>query len=349
MAFLSTLDSPIVLSCGRTLMARNSGPIQMDMSPLQARTTSWIELHGLRFYVEAGVDEGLELDTIFGKTEYGMLIDAQISIGHYNITEDYTALAMLNPRVQSLYRRMSQAYIVTGEEEDRLGLTTNGVDWRFPRPMLVPPGVVMSINLQRRSALSSVDSYTSTFSVSAAVYGRKLASKPKSRITQIPYVACFQPKANSAATVPTSFSNQFQVKAQPKFENPFANKGLFVERFICRAFGSDAVTDWASMPRILISDSRRYEIIDQTYPQPQRAPGAASLVPVAYPGGDIPQGTVNAPTIFSRTWQSWRINQTLDPKQYYEVQVRQQQQTPPADTDDPIPWVSMIGSREERV
>lgn len=359
------LDAPIVL-ISRVSIPR-FGAKDLNFAEMASRSRGWLRITDMSFVVDPG--EVANAGQTSTNDQYGALINIDAGVGRHRITNGQVPVWMLGPRL-SFFGEFSSSYLITNSTN---APKVNCYTWRLPKPMLVPPGTSMGMKVSRpitSLVQDLVGDQPNAITVEVAVKGTRLARAPKVRETDIPYVTNFRTLPTTTAPILESGQG---FATGGSLANPFT-KELYVERFNQRTLvgnsGANGIqaTDFNTsffnagfnngLPPGPIGTrgpsnircrifQNHYEVMSETNPKPQVFSGGTTVVP------DAPQGKMLVDTVFSPQWATWRVGQSLAPKEWYNAEFSANfnfsDQSDGNGSFDISPMLALVGCRRESI
>lgn len=355
----SKYDSPVCLTSPVVaLVALAAKPL--DFAKMANRSRGWLRITEFRFFLQK-VDDNTS-NTI---DSLGGIISISASVGRNQITNGQVPIWLLGPRLSYYGETGARGYLqrtAVGPFAETPLSPVNCYTWTLPKPMLVPPGTSLGMLVARLGTNPTMDDGSSTVNVTVSAVGTRLASTPKVRETDVPYVTHFRTGPLAASILESG---------QGPLANPFT-KPFMVERFVqrtgfeledynvCEGNVGAALAAGSTLPmniRLrLFTD--HYEVVSETKPTPQVF-SAGHGAPAAI-GMDDPQGKVVVDTVINPQFATWRVGTVLRPKGWYNAEFScngaNDLATRGAFATAPMtlgfgadPMISMIGSRREKI
>lgn len=196
--------APVVLSDYKSTVA--GGVYQLDVSKFSADERAPILLDDITFQV-VPYPLATSLPSPSGIPTSGyrpiQAIQAKISVGSWELTDDFIYVPVLGA-LEPQQNAPDQSYWSV------VGSSVYFAKWKFPHPMLLPPGLGLNIQLKRRPATeNSVTPDTNgavAFTVYVAAHGKYLDPRDAlPKFSNVPYASGYAGAWNKALNISTQF------------------------------------------------------------------------------------------------------------------------------------------------
>jgi len=317
---------PVAFSASVDVIAGNTAPLDTEALQNVYRIPMWLD--EVRWLIRSPTREEVDPGSGFIPSELCAMLSASIRTGHLELTNGFVPIWLFGHQMQGGFPEV---------ETGRVGVDVVGsmraynfFAWKLPRPMLLPNGQGLVMNIARNTTNPG---FVGPFNVTATMVGRLFEAEHRTPSTiDAPCVTAFVPR-DDTAPIAISDSNDLR--------NPFITD-FHVQRFVGRVqervLEESASGIWApgdlressnyNIPQVRMTDSAFNEVVKD----------------------DTPFSQVIE---FSR--KAWTFNRVLNEKESYTAKFNSMgtlTDSAALGASDPVevallPMMSMVGHRKE--